>query len=114
MPFADEHRYPAIQVEERTWKAEAEQVLPLSQYDTSDPEGLWQRMSDTEKKIGGRLLAIPHNGNLSGGVDVRFGSVADIEARLRVCRVDNVCPAPESRHGQRRRLYLLGATSGHD
>ena len=47
------------------------------QYDTSDTEGLWQRMSDTEKKIGGRLLAIPHNGNLSGGVDVCFGSLAD-------------------------------------
>ena len=34
-------------------------------------------MSYTEKKIGGRLLAIPHNGNLNGGADVRFGSEVD-------------------------------------
>ena len=34
-------------------------------------------MSYTEKKIGGRLLAIPHNGNLNGGAGVRFGSEVD-------------------------------------
>ncbi len=49
-------------------KAEADQILPISQYDTTDPEELWQWMSDVEKKIGGRLLAIPHNGNLSSGL----------------------------------------------
>jgi hypothetical protein len=51
----------------RDGKAEADQVLPISQYDTTDPEELWQWMSDTEQKTGGRLLAIPHNGNLSSG-----------------------------------------------
>ena len=41
---------------------------PISQYDTTDPEKLWQWMSDAEKSTGGRLLAIPHNGNLSSGL----------------------------------------------
>jgi len=52
----------------RDGKAEADQVLPLSQYDTTDPEELWQWMGDVEEKTGGRLLAIPHNGNLSCGL----------------------------------------------
>lgn len=33
----------------------------------TDPESLWQWMSDYEAKTGGRVLAIPHNGNLSNG-----------------------------------------------
>ena len=52
----------------RDGKAKADQILPISQYDTQDPEELWQWMSDTEKKTSGRLLAIPHNGNLSSGL----------------------------------------------
>ena len=52
----------------RDGKAEADQILPISQYDTQDPEELWQWMSDVEKKTGGRLLAIAHNGNLSNGL----------------------------------------------
>lgn len=52
----------------RDGKDEADQILPISQYDTQDPEELWQWMSDTEKKTGSRLLAIPHNGNLSSGL----------------------------------------------
>ena len=52
----------------RDGKAEADQILPISQYDTTDPEELWQWMSDAEKKTGGQLLAIPHNGNLSSGL----------------------------------------------
>jgi len=37
----------------RDGKAEADQILPISQYDTTDPEELWQWMSDAEKRIGG-------------------------------------------------------------
>ena len=42
-------------------------VLPFSGYDSVDPEKLWQWMQGYEDKTGGRLLAIPHNGNLSSG-----------------------------------------------
>ena len=49
-------------------KDEADQIIPISQYDTTDPEELWQWMSDAEKQTGSRLLAIPHNGNLSSGM----------------------------------------------
>jgi len=52
----------------RDGKAKADRILPLSNYDTSDPEKLWQWMADYEKQTGGRLLAIPHNGNLSSGL----------------------------------------------
>ena len=53
----------------------AKQVFPISAYDTEDPEELWKWMEAYEKKTGGRLLAIPHNGNLSNGLmfdDVTF------------------------------------------
>jgi Protein of unknown function (DUF3604) len=45
----------------------AKTMLPLTTFQTQDPEGLWQWMADYETKTGGRLLAIPHNGNLSNG-----------------------------------------------
>jgi hypothetical protein len=48
-------------------KDKADQVLPVSAYDTQDPEGLWDWMQAYETKTGGRVLAIPHNGNLSNG-----------------------------------------------
>ncbi len=44
------------------------QILPFSQYDSVDPEDLWKYMDTYEKKTGGRVLAIPHNGNLSNGL----------------------------------------------
>ena len=46
----------------------AKQIIPISQYESNDPEKLWQWMADYEQKTGGRLLAIPHNGNLSNGL----------------------------------------------
>ena len=52
----------------RDGKDKADQIIPLSSYDTEDPEELWKWMADYEKKTGGRLLAIPHNGNLSNGL----------------------------------------------
>jgi len=44
------------------------QIVPFSQYDDNDPEALWRYMADYETKIGGEVLAIPHNGNLSSGI----------------------------------------------
>jgi hypothetical protein len=46
----------------------ASQMTPFAAYDSDDPEDLWQWMEDYEKKTGGSVLAIPHNGNLSNGV----------------------------------------------
>lgn len=45
----------------------ANRVLPFSAAQSSDPEDLWTYMSDYEARTGGQMLAIPHNGNLSGG-----------------------------------------------
>ncbi len=50
-------------------------TLPFSQYDSPNPEELWKFMAAYEKETGGQVLAIPHNGNVSGGqmwADVDF------------------------------------------
>jgi hypothetical protein len=52
----------------RDGKAKADQVVPISSYDTDDSEKLWEWMDSYEKKTGGKLLAIPHGGNLSNGL----------------------------------------------
>jgi hypothetical protein len=46
----------------------AKQVLPFSEFDSARPEDLWKYMAAYEEKTGGRVLAIPHNPNLSGGM----------------------------------------------
>ena len=46
----------------------AGRVIPFSGYDSMDPEDLWAWMADYEKEVGGRIMAIPHNGNLSNGL----------------------------------------------
>jgi len=59
----------------RDGKDRADQVLPFSAYDSEDAEDLWAWMAAYEAKTNGRLLAIPHNGNLSNGLmfdDVTF------------------------------------------
>ena len=48
-------------------KVQADKVLPFSAFDSEDVEDLWTFMANYEKKTGGRVLAIPHNGNLSSG-----------------------------------------------
>jgi hypothetical protein len=48
-------------------KAKADAVMPFSAWQSEDPEKLWEWMAKYEQKTGGRLLAIPHNGNLSNG-----------------------------------------------
>ncbi len=52
----------------RGGKDTADKILPISTYDTEDPEKLWDWMEQAEKDAGVRLLAIPHNGNLSNGL----------------------------------------------
>jgi len=52
----------------RDGKDKADKVIPFSAYDSDDPEDLWKWMESYESATGGRLLAIPHNGNLSNGL----------------------------------------------
>jgi hypothetical protein len=52
----------------RDGKALADKVIPISAYDSDDPERLWDWMETYEAKTGGRVLAIPHNGNISNGL----------------------------------------------
>ncbi len=51
----------------RDGKDRADQVLPFSAQQSEDPERLWAWMDAYEKKTGGSMLSIPHNGNVSGG-----------------------------------------------
>jgi hypothetical protein len=52
----------------RGGKDTADKLVPISAYDTEDPERLWDWMEQAEKRAGVRLLAIPHNGNVSNGL----------------------------------------------
>jgi hypothetical protein len=58
----------------------AGQTLPFTLGDSPDPEELWKALAAYEEKTGGRLLAIPHNGNLSNGLmfDTKTLSGGDI------------------------------------
>ena len=51
----------------RDGQARAGQVFPFSSWNSEDPQQLWSWMEGYEKRTGGRVLAIPHNGNLSSG-----------------------------------------------
>ena len=46
----------------------AGQIMPFSANDSENPEDLWPTLQAYEDKTGGEVLAIPHNGNLSGGM----------------------------------------------
>ena len=48
--------------------ATANQTAPFSQFDSQNPEDLWRELEAFEKRSGGDVLAIPHNGNLSNGL----------------------------------------------
>jgi len=55
----------------------ADQKLPFTAFDSTDPERLWDWMASYEQTTGGQVLAIPHNGNLSNGLmfdDVTLGA----------------------------------------
>jgi hypothetical protein len=51
----------------RDGAARASQTLPFTTEASIDPERLWEYLAAYEARTGGRLLAIPHNGNLSNG-----------------------------------------------
>ncbi len=68
----------------------AGRVLPFSAFDSQDPRELWRALDSYEKSSGGRVLAIPHNSNVSGGLmftETDFDGVAmtrdEAERRLR-------------------------------
>ena len=44
------------------------QIMPFSAFDSVEPEGLWEFLAGYEKTTGGRVLAIPHNPNISNGL----------------------------------------------
>lgn len=44
------------------------QILPFSAFDSIHPEDLWDFLADYERNTGGKVLAIPHNPNISNGV----------------------------------------------
>jgi len=48
--------------------SDADQILPFTFAQSTDPEDLWQWMQNYEDKTGDFMLAIPHNGNLSNGM----------------------------------------------
>ncbi|KJS44830.1 MAG: hypothetical protein VR71_04220 [Roseovarius sp. BRH_c41] len=52
----------------RDGKALADRMIPLSSDRNPDPEALWEWMQTYEDETGGKLLAIPHNGNVSNGL----------------------------------------------
>jgi Protein of unknown function (DUF3604) len=52
----------------------AVQALPFSATDSENVEDLWKVLAAYEEKTGGRVLAIPHNPNVSGG---RMFALAD-------------------------------------
>jgi hypothetical protein len=52
------------------------QVVPLTTFDSQDPESLWRYLAAYQRTTGGQILDIPHNSNLSGGLmfaDKTFG-----------------------------------------
>ena len=46
----------------------AGRVVPYSSFDSPNPEDLWDYMANYERTTGGRVIAIPHNANLSNGM----------------------------------------------
>lgn len=56
--------------------------VPFSSFMSDDPEDLWAALGRYETASGGRVLAIPHNGNLSNGLlyDVKTLSGRPIDA----------------------------------
>ena len=45
----------------------AKKTLPFSALDSRNPEDLWRYLQDYETRTGGKVLAIPHNANISNG-----------------------------------------------
>ena len=48
-------------------KDKADAMVPYTTFDSENVEDLWKWMQTWEEKTGGKVLAIPHNGNISNG-----------------------------------------------
>lgn len=71
-------------------KASADTIIPFSNFDSFDPEDLWAWMQRYEQNTQDRLLAIPHNGNLSNGLmfdDVTLSSRKALDAEYAESRM---------------------------
>ncbi len=68
--------------------------LPFSAFQSEDPEDLWRYLDTYERETGGRVLAIPHNGNISNGlmfdVETRSGKPIDADYARRRARWEPV------------------------
>jgi hypothetical protein len=62
----------------------AKQMLPLTTFQSQDPETLWAWMEEYERKSGGKVLAIPHNGNLSERAACSKSNASMVAADARV------------------------------
>ena len=62
----------------RDGKDKADQIVPFSAFDSEDPAMLWKFLDTYQDKVGGSVLAIPHNGNLSNG---RMFALVDFDGR---------------------------------
>ena len=74
---ANLHRVIVTNADEKS----GSQFLPFSSVDSPYPEDLWSWLEDTEKALGTRFLAIPHNPNVSRGLmfDVQTLEGSDID-----------------------------------
>lgn len=52
--------------------------LPFSSLQSTDPEDLWRALEKYERETGGRVLAIPHNGNGSNGMMFAGTTIAGV------------------------------------
>jgi hypothetical protein len=52
----------------RDGAAKASQSEPFTMFQSTNPADLWKVLQAYQEKTGGRILAIPHNGNLSNGL----------------------------------------------
>lgn len=46
---------------------QTKQILPFSKFDSPDVEDLWSHLKKYQDRVGGKLITIPHNSNLSQG-----------------------------------------------
>jgi hypothetical protein len=62
----------------RDSKSTTDKIVPFTALDSENPADLWKALDAYEKKTGGRVLAIAHNGNLSNG---RMFGLVDFDAK---------------------------------
>mgnify|MGYP000400989849 CR=1 FL=1 len=85
----------------RDGKAVADLVRPLTTFDTELPNELWDWMANFEDKTGSRLLAVPHNGNLSNGLmfatETPDGKPIDAEWAMKRARFEPLYEVTQSK-----------------